>query len=170
MNKVFGFVMLCSVISCSSTNLSKSIGYSAAIGCAAGGAGGYALSPSGNYNKKANAAAFCAVGAIVSGAVGYLLYSDNPLNETQKKSIDGSLNVKNEVELGNAPVNIYQNFKPLGTSSLPQIDLPPSVKDKMPYPKIYTQEVQEQRINQNGNYIYIEPHKAYIYTNEEHKE
>jgi hypothetical protein len=158
-----------SLVSCSSTSLSKSIGYSATIGCVAGGGAGYALSPEGDFNKKANTVTFCAVGALVSGAIGYLLYKDNPLNETQKRSIDAPILVKNEVELGTSSINISQNFKPLGISSLPQIELPTGVAGKMPTPKVYIQEVQEQRVNQDGNYIYIEPHKAYIYTTEEHK-
>lgn len=156
--------------SCSSTSLSRSVGFSAGLGCAAGGATGYVLSPEGNYNKKANTAIFCAVGALISGAIGYFMYTDNPLNETQKRSLDGSVNIKNELDMGSSSINIQQNFKPVGTSSLPQIELPEGIANKMPSPKIYVQEVGEQRVNQNGNYILIEPHRAYIYTNEEKKE
>lgn len=158
-----------SVSSCASTSLSRSIGYSAGLGCAAGGATGYVLSPEGNYNKKANTAIFCAVGALISGAIGYFMYTDNPLNETQKRSIDGSLKIKNEVDMGTSSLNINQNFKAIGTSNLPQIHLPENIINKMPTPKIYVQEVEEQRVNKDGNYILIEPHKAYIYTNEEKK-
>lgn len=170
MNKTIFIISLVTLASCSSTSLSKSMGYSASIGCLAGGGAGYALSPEGSFNKRANAATFCAVGVIVSGAVGYLLYKDNPLNEIQKRSIDSPISVRNEVDLGSSSININQNFRPLGTSSMPQIELPAAVANKMPSPKIYVQEVQEQRVNQDGNYIYIEPHKAYIYTNEERKQ
>ena len=170
MSRIFLIISMLAMASCSSTSLSKSIVYSSAIGCLAGGGAGFALSPAGGFNKRANAATFCAIGAIVSGAVGFRLYKDNPLNETQKRSLDNPISVKNEVDLGSSSININQNFKPLGISSLPQIELPAAVANKMPSPKIYVQEVQEQRVNQDGNYIYIEPHKAYIYTNEERKQ
>lgn len=169
MNKIFLAILIMNIASCSSTSLSKSVGYSTALGCLAGGGAGFALSPEGAYNKRANAATFCAVGAVVAGAVGYLLYKDNPLNETQKRSLDNPITINNEVDLGNANININQTFKPTGAASLPQVELPPGMAGKMPSPKIYVQEVQEQRVNQNGNYIYIEPHKAYIYTTEERK-
>lgn len=167
--KVLALSVLLSLCSCSSTTLSKSIGYSAGLGCVAGGAGGYALSPEGSYNKKANAATFCAVGALVSGAVGYMLYKDNPMNEHQQKSLE-NLSIKNEMDTGLNTIKVNQEFKPIGTTQLPQINLPDEVKGKMPTPKIYVQEVQEQRVNKEGNYIYIEPHKAYIYTTEEVKQ
>lgn len=170
MNRLIIVMSIAVLTSCSSTSLTKSIVYSSAMGCMAGGGAGFALSPEGGFNKRANAATFCAVGAAVAGAVGYLLYKDNPLNETQKRSLDNPITVNNEVDMGSASVNISQNFKPLGITSLPQIALPPGVAGKMPTPKIYIQEVQEQRVNKDGNYIYIEPHKAYIYTNEEVKQ
>jgi len=155
--------------SCSSTSLSRSVGYSATLGCVAGGAAGYGLSPEGDYNKKANTLTFCAVGALISGAVGYMLYKDNPMNERQQKTLE-EISVKNELDVGTSAINIKQEFKTIGTSSLPQINLPEEVKQKMPQPKVYVQEVQEQRVNQEGNFIYIEPHKAYIYTTEEVKQ
>lgn len=170
MNRIILVLLMLSFVSCSSTSLSKSIAYSAALGCLAGGGAGFALSPEGAYNKRANATTFCLAGAAVAGAVGYLLYKDNPLNETQKRSLDTPISVENEVDLGSANININQTFKPLGITTLPQIELPKGVINKMPSPKVYVQEVQEQRVNQNGNYIYIEPHKAYIYTTEENKQ
>jgi hypothetical protein len=135
MNKTIFIISLVTLASCSSTSLSKSMGYSASIGCLAGGGAGYALSPEGSFNKRANAATFCAVGVIVSGAVGYLLYKDNPLNEIQKRSIDSPISVRNEVDLGSSSININQNFRPLGTSSMPQIELPAAVAIKCHRPK-----------------------------------
>lgn len=150
--------------SCSSTSLKKSVMYSASLGCAGGGALGYGLSPEGSYNKKMNTAMGCVSGALVSGAIGYMFYKDNPLNEQQKRSIE---EVKSEINIGPTSVNVNQNFAPIGKVDLPQIQLPEDLKGKLPNPKLYIQEVQGQKVIQDGKVILIDPHKAYIYTTEE---
>lgn len=150
--------------SCSSTSLKKSITYSATLGCVGGGAFGYGLSPEGSYNKKMNTAVGCATGALVSGAIGYMFYKDNPLNEQQKRSLE---DVKTEVNVGPTSLNVNQKFAPIGKVDLPQIQLPEELKGKLPNPKLYIQEVQGQRVIQDGKVILIDPHKAYIYTTEE---
>lgn len=163
MNKyILPLMILCA--SCSSTSLTKSVTYSSALGCAGGGALGYGLSPDGSYNKSMNTAMGCVTGALVSGAIGYMFYKDNPLNEQQKRSIT---DVKSEINVGPTSVNVNQNFSPVGKVDLPQIPLPDDLKNRLPNPKLYIQEVQGQRIMQDGKVILIDPHKAYIYTTED---
>lgn len=152
------------ISSCSSTSLTKSITYSASLGCLGGGTLGYGLSPDGAYNKRMNTAIGCASGALISGAIGYMLYKDNPLNEQQKRSLE---DVKTEINVGPTSLNVNQKFAPIGKVDLPQIQLPEELKGKLPNPKLYIQEVQGQRVIQDGKVILIDPHKAYIYTTEE---
>lgn len=163
MNKYIVPILLI-ISSCSSTSLKKSVTYSATLGCAGGGALGYGLSPEGSYNKRMNTAMGCATGALVGGALGYMFYKDNPLNEQQKRSIE---EIKSELNIGPTSVNVNQNFAPIGKVDLPQIQLPEDLKGKLPNPKLYIQEVQGQKVIQDGKVILIDPHKAYIYTTEE---
>lgn len=157
--------------SCASTSARKSITYSGLAGCAAGGAGGYVFSPDGRKNKRNNTALFCLIGAGVAAVTGYLLHKDDPTNRqlTRSKDISGfnsQQDINYQLEVGRSNLNITPQFTPKEVFKINDSDIPDSLRSRLPRQRVIVHEVQEQRINKNGEYILIEPHRAFIYTTE----
>lgn len=167
-NRILIIMILTTLASCSSTTARKSVTYSALAGCAAGGAGGYALSPEGERNKMANSALFCATGAIISGAVGYFLHKDNPSNKKLKKSIDqDDREVSYSVKSGHRTIEVTPKVKSLKAFRVTNDHLPEEIRKRLPRSRAIVQEVQEQRIKKDGETIIVSPHQIYIHSTEE---
>lgn len=171
MKKITFILLMLMLSSCASTSARKSITYSGLAGCAAGGAGGYAFSPEGRRNKRGNTALFCAVGASIAAITGYFLHRDDPSNRQLSRSKDIE-SVRPErkatysVDGGRTHFNVTPNFSPVEVLEVSEKDIPESLRSRLPRQRVIVQEVKEQRIKQGGEYILIEPHRAYIYTTE----
>lgn len=157
---VIAFTIL--ITSCSSTSVRKSITYSSLAGCMAGGAGGYALSPEGDTNKRANTALFCGVGAIVAGAAGYLLFKDNPSNQKLKERVQEDERGY-RIENSKAQFNVVPKIGNMKSMQVTNEEIPDHLKNRLPKNRLIKQEVQEQRITKDGETIIIEPHNIYFY-------
>jgi hypothetical protein len=157
---------------CSSASLRKTIIYSSMAGCAAGGAGGFALSPEGDRNKRANTAIFCGVGALVAGGAGYLLYKDNPSNQQLEKRISPPRSIDDDEALYRInstknSISINPRIGDMKALRVTDEEIPESLRARLPRNRVIIKEVQEQRIQKNGETIIIDPHKMYILSTEQ---
>lgn len=173
MKSIIKTILLCLTISsCSSTSLKKTIIYSSIAGCTAGGAGGFALSPEGDRNKKVNTALFCGVGALIAGGAGYLLFKDNPSNQHLEKRIVPPSKAREssalyEVESSKNVISINSKIGDMKALRVTDEEIPESLRARLPKNRVIVKEVQEQRIQKNGETIIIDPHKMYILSTEQ---
>lgn len=160
------------LVSCSSSTLKSSIVNSALTGCAIGGIGGYSLSPDGRNNQRANAVFWCGVSGVVSGAIGYMLYKDNPMNESLKEKRESdeyfdSLSKEAErasiIKAGGTTISVKPNLENLKKIQFSEEDLPAHIRSKIPKSEVIYGKVEEQRIHDDGKTIIVPSHDIIIY-------
>ena len=155
MKSVSLVVILLTFTSCSS--LKKSLVYGGLSGGVIGAVAGSSLSPDA-YSRAPNAFIWGGLGLVTGAALGYFFFKEDPENRDLPQMILRENKKMDRSEDYTAPVIIP-------TSALKykvkDIDLPPSLKSKIPKPSIIELTIPE-RIQklENGRTLVIEEHKA----------
>ena len=152
------FILL-TTLSCSS--LKKTLIYSGLSGGITGAIGGAALSPN-IESRRANAAVFGLVGAIIAASAGYALYRDDPRNYKLKNMLmDEKPADPNLVKLDLDGLNLNANLNQQEMYQVPLKKLPNELKGKVDKQYLIKYQSKERYIKKGNKTFYIP--SFYIY-------